>query len=104
MRQGSRWDAGAAPATVSGEIAAWSHWEAFPGKVSAIDDPEPGDLLDARLQPTILGRRTSCRNGPCRCRSHAAHPLFLASRWCWVAHARARALTPKPSLRRRALA
>jgi len=58
MRQGSRWDAGAAPATVSGEIAATSHWRPQPaGKAPAIDDPEPGDLRLAALQPIVLGGR-----------------------------------------------
>src|SRR6185312_14551678 len=40
-----RCDAGAAPATVSGEIATRSHWR----RGAAIDDPEPGDLLVAPL-------------------------------------------------------
>ena len=59
-RQGSRCDAGAAPATVSGEIVAkTSHWRARAGREgAAVDDPEPGDLLVALLQPMILGRRS----------------------------------------------
>jgi adenosylcobinamide kinase / adenosylcobinamide-phosphate guanylyltransferase len=54
-----RCDAGAAPATVSGEIATRSHWPGRYGREgAAIDDPEPGDLLAALVQPTILGRRS----------------------------------------------
>src|SRR6266851_5691773 len=54
-----RCDAGAAPATVSGEIATRSHWRVRPRREgAAIDDPEPGDLLVAPCLPTILGRRS----------------------------------------------
>jgi adenosylcobinamide kinase/adenosylcobinamide-phosphate guanylyltransferase len=58
MRQGSRWNAGAAPATVSGEILVTSHWRLqAAGKAPVIDDPEPGDLRLAALQPIVLGGR-----------------------------------------------
>ena len=59
MRQGSRCEAGAAPATVSGEIAT----EATGGirrEGAAIDDPEPGDLRAAAFEPAILGGRRVC--------------------------------------------
>lgn len=59
----ARCDAGAAPATVTGEIAApATGWGFLAGKALPIGDPEPGDLLAARLQPTILGRRSVLPN------------------------------------------
>src|SRR5689334_14712761 len=54
-----RCDAGAAPATVCGEIATEATGRGRPGwEGAAIDDPEPGDLLVAPLSPTILGWRS----------------------------------------------
>src|SRR5579863_5069733 len=53
-----RCDAGAAPATVSGEIATTATGGRCRREGAVIDDPEPGDLLVALSQPTFLGRRS----------------------------------------------
>src|SRR5579863_5531794 len=55
-----RCDAGAAPATVSGEIAAEATEPAKAWEGAAIDEPEPGDLLVVRTTTILGGRRGRC--------------------------------------------
>src|SRR5262249_23495964 len=76
-RQGSRCDAGAAPATVRREIAADATDALGDREGAAVDEPEPGDLLADARATTVLGGRKGMPDQSSPSRSTPALPRLM---------------------------